>query len=178
MDINVAGCTLNMRSHPAITCKYYAGAATALNAAATYPYDKAGIAGTGMYQHALPPMVGMLVKWKDVQGTDQPAVEMVATGSNGNLVVGFIKWIEADYDLTDTYINVGLYIFQPGDILKLMSSNHGSATIPVFRQGVSFYTGERMWQVDNTNGFGQVIKLPPVKGDDFLLMITKAGGGL
>lgn len=178
MDVNIAGCTLAQQTFPPITAVYYAGAATALDASTTYPYEETGIISKRAVQHAVPPMIGMLVKWKDVDYGEMPMVEKQADAGNGNLVVGVITHIEADFSLTDTYINVAVYIFHPGDILKLYSSDHASASIPVLTQGVSYYTGERAWQVDNTNGFGTVIKAPPAKGDDFLLMITVCGGGL
>lgn len=176
MDINQAGCTLAIDKHPPITCMFYTGTATALNTEATYPWDKTGILSTSAYQLAVPPMIGMLVKWKDVAAYDVPCVEPLATGGNGNLVVGFVTDIGNLDTMSATYVEVSVYMFQPGDLLKLYSSDHGSATIPVFNQAVSFYTGERAWQVDNTNGCGRVIKTPAAKGDDFLLLWVKYGG--
>jgi len=172
MDVNVAGCTLAMQTFPPISAAYFADTATALDAETTYPYDESGILSLRAIQHASPPMKGHLVKWKDVDVGELPVVERLAAGDNGNLVVGVITHIEADQDLTDTYVNVAVYIFHPGDILKLYSSDHTSATIPAINGMVSYYTGERAWQVDATNGFGRVIKAPPAKGDDFLLQVV------
>ncbi len=176
MDVDVAGCILQMETHPPVTAKFYAGSATALNAETTYPWGKSGILATDSYQYSVPPMVGLLVKFKDnTTSYDAPCVEMHADGGNGNLICGFITHIGANQNPADGYFDVSVYFFQPGDILKLYSSDHGSATLPVFNQSVSYYTGERAWQVDNTNGCGRVIKTPPAKGDDFLLLWTRYG---
>jgi len=178
MDVDVAGCTLAQQTFPPITATYYAGSATALDAETTFPYEENGILSVRSVQHASPPMKGHLVKWKDVDYGEPPMVERIAAGDVGNLAVGVIVHIEADFNLTDTYIQVAVYIFHPGDILKLYSSDHASATSPAINDGVSYYTAERAWEIDGTNGTGKVIKAPPAKGDDFLLMITKCGGGI
>jgi len=175
MDIDVAGCILQWDRHPPITAKFYTGAATALNADSTYPRDKAGILSTGAYQLAAAPAVGMLWKWKDIDTYDAPVIEKVADGDNGNLIVGMITWVPAMVDLSSTYCDVAAYIFQTGDILKLLSSDHGSATAPSHTDGVSLYTGERAFTQDNTNGIGYVIKSAPAKGDDFLLLWVGPG---
>ena len=178
MDVNVAGCTLAQNLFPPISATYYAGSATALDAETTYPYEENGIISVRAVQHASPPMIGHLVKWKDVDYGELPMVERVAAGDTGAVMAGVIVHVQADFDLTDTYINVAVYVFHPGDRLKLYSSDHASATIPVINQGISYYTGERAWEVDNTTGFGKVIKAPPAKGDDFLLMVTTCSGGI
>jgi len=169
MDVDVAGCILQMEIFPPITMKFYAGAATALNAETTYPWDATGILSTGSYQLASPPMVGMLVKFKDIDTYDAPVVEGLATGGNGNLIAGVITHIPRQ-TVSTGYLDVAVYLFHPMDILKLYASDHASATVPSWSDGVSFYTGERAFHQDNTNGVGYVIKSPPALGDDFLLL--------
>ena len=168
MDVDVGGCILAMDVHPPLTCKYYAGSATALNTEALYPWDKSGILSTGAYQYSLPPMVGMLVKWKTTPLGDAPMVEQLATGGNGNLICGVITHIAA-HPAVDAYFDVAVYLFQPGDILKLQTSANGSSTIVTFLGKVGFYTGERLFHLDATNGAGRAISTTGARGDDILV---------
>lgn len=172
MDVDVAGCNLKMEINPPITMKYYAGTRTALDAATTYPYTADGrIAGTDLAQFSLAPMVGQCVKWKDIDTYDAPVVEGAADSEAGRNIVGVITHIAAKQDVT-AYFDVAVYLFQVGDILKLLSDSGGTAPSHGDAVSMSDNTNKRAFEQSNTTGTGFVIKSAPAAGDDFLLLWT------
>lgn len=172
MDVDVAGCILQMEQHPPITMKYYAGTRTALNAATTYPYTFDGrIAGTDLAQFSLAPNVGQMVKWKDIDTYDAPVVEGAADSEAGRNLVGVITHIAAKQDTT-AYFDVVVYLFQPNDILKLLSDTGGTAPSHGDAVSMSDNTNKRAFEQSNVTGTGFVIKSAPAAADDFLLLWT------
>lgn len=172
MDVDVAGCNLKMEIFPPITMKYYAGTRTALDAATTYPYTFDGrIAGTDLAQFSLAPMVGQCVKWKDIDTYDAPVVEGCADSEAGRNIIGVITHIAAKQDTT-AYFDVAVYMFQIGDVLKLLSDTGGTAPSHGDSVSMSDNTNKRAFEQDNTTGTGLVIKSAPAAADDFLLVWT------